>query len=57
MICNALYCNAEGYVKLMRHYFRGNDSKPYFRDIMRYCEVHAKRILSDDTNVKVQVFS
>lgn len=49
------YCNAEGSVEMMRFYFCGKDSKPFCRDIMWYCEVHAKMITADDTNVKIQV--
>ena len=52
-----MYCNAEGYVKVMRHYFEGNDSKPFAKDIMRYCEVHAKKIVGDGTVVRISVLS
>jgi hypothetical protein len=57
MICNAMYNNAEGYVKVMWFYFCDDDSKPFYRDIMRYCEIHAKKIAVEDTNVGIQVLS
>ena len=53
-----MYCNAEGYVKVMRcYYYNGRDSKPFAKDIMRYCEIHAKRIAGDDAVVKTLILS
>jgi len=52
-----MYCNAEGYVKVMRFYFHDGDSKPFCRDIIRYCKIHVKRIIAEDMNVRIQVLS
>ena len=53
LICNAMYCNAEGYFKIMRFYYDGCiGSKPFAKNIMRYCKIHAKKIMGDDTVVK-----
>ena len=58
MICNVMYCNAEAYFKVMRHYrHHGKDIKPLCKDIMRYCENHARIIAGDDTDVSLQVMS
>jgi hypothetical protein len=58
MICNVMYCNAEGYFKIMRHYRNpGKNSKPFCKDIMRYCEIHARMIAKEDTDVRIQVLS
>jgi len=51
-----MYCNAEGY-KVIRYYCDDGDSKPFAKDIMRYCEIYAKRIAGDDTVVSIQVLS
>jgi len=53
-----MYCNTEAYFKVMRHYrMPGKNSKPFAKDIMRYCEVDAKMIAGDDTDVSIQVLS
>jgi len=57
MICNILGCNAEGFVKLMYYYFYSNSQKPFRKEIMRVCENHAKKITSEDTNIKVQALA
>lgn len=57
MICNILGCNAEGYVKLMYYYFRDVERKPFCKEIMRVCEIHARKITSHDTNVKIQALA
>ena len=57
MICNAMYCNAEGYVKVIKYYYDDRDSGPFAKDTMRYCEIHAKKIVDDDTVVKIVVLS
>jgi len=57
MICNAMYCNAEGYVKMIKYYYDDRDSGPFAKDIMRYCKIHAKKIVGDDTVVKTLVLS
>jgi len=57
MICNILGCNAEAYVKLMFYYFQENSTKPFCKEIMRVCEIHARKITAEDTNIKVQALS
>jgi hypothetical protein len=57
MICNILGCNTEGYVKMMYHYFHSDSKKPFCKEIMRVCENHAREIMVDDTNIKVQALS
>jgi len=57
LICNAMYCNAEGHVKVIRYYYDDIDSGPFAKDIMRYCEIHAKKIVGGDTVVKTVVLS
>jgi len=52
-----MYCNAEGYVKVMGYYYDCKDSKPFAKDIMRYCKIHAKNIVDGDTVVKTVVLS
>ncbi|MDH3279178.1 MAG: hypothetical protein OEL84_07240 [Nitrosopumilus sp.] len=51
------FCNAEGYFKVMRYYYDGRDPKPFARDIMRYCQIHAKKIVGGDTVVKTLILS
>ena len=54
LICNAMYCNAEGYFKIMRSYYDGRiGSKSFAKDIMRYCEIHAKKMGDDAVVVTV----
>ncbi len=58
MICNAVYCSAEIYFKVMRHYRNpGKNSKSLCKDLMRYCENHARIIAGDETDVSVQALS
>ncbi|MDH3203882.1 MAG: hypothetical protein OEL81_04290 [Nitrosopumilus sp.] len=57
MICNIIGCNAEGYVKLMFYYFKGKSRKPMCKEIMRVCEIHARKIIAEDTNIKIQPLS
>jgi len=57
MICNILGCNAEGFVKLMYYYFHSNSQKPFCKEIMQVCENHAKKITSEDTNIRVQALA
>jgi len=52
-----MYCNTEGHFKVMRYYYDGRGSKPFTKNIMRYCEIHAKKIVGDDTVVKTVVLS
>ncbi|MDH3394885.1 MAG: hypothetical protein OEL52_01875 [Nitrosopumilus sp.] len=52
-----MYCNAEGHVKVIRYYYDDIDSGPFAKDIMRYCEIHAKKIVGGDTVVKTVVLS
>ena len=56
MICNVLYCDAEAYFKVMRHYrHSGKNTRPFCRDVVRYCKNHAGMISDDDVDVSVQV--
>jgi hypothetical protein len=57
MICNAIYCNAEDYVMVIKYYYDDRDSGPFANDIMRHCKSHAKKIVGDDTVVKTLVLS
>jgi len=57
MICNIIGCNVEGYIKIMFYYFKGKSKQPMFKEIMRVCEIHARKIVSEDTNIKIQPLS
>ena len=57
MICNIMECNAEGFVKLMFYYFQSNSKRPFCKEIMRVCEIHARKITSEDTDIRVQALS
>jgi len=54
LICNIIGCNAEGYVKMMFYYFHGKQRQPMFKEIMRVCEIHAKKMAAEDTNIRIQ---
>ena len=52
MIGNVLYCNVEDYFEVIRHYrHTGKRSSPFCKDVMRYCENHARMIVDNDTDV------
>jgi hypothetical protein len=57
MICNIIGCNAEGYVKMMFYYFQGDMRTPFCKEIMRVCEIHARQITAEDTNIRVQALA
>jgi hypothetical protein len=50
-----LGCNTEAYAQVMFYHFEMGSSKPYCKQIMRFCIIHAKQISDDDSVIRVQV--
>ncbi len=57
MICNMLGCDTEAYANVMFYHFEEGSSKPYCKQIMRFCIIHAKLISREDNLIRIQVLN
>jgi hypothetical protein len=56
MLCNILGCNTESNFRIMYYHFN-NSSKPFAKEMMRVCEIHAKLISDKNSYIKSVVLS
>jgi len=52
-----LGCNTEAYAQVMFYHFDKGNQRPYCKQIMRFCIIHAKLISRDDSLIRVQVLN
>jgi len=50
-----LGCNSEAFTQVMFYHFEEGMSKPFCKQIMRFCTNHAMEISRDDCNIRIQV--
>jgi len=53
MICNMLGCNTEAYANVMFFHFEEGFTKPFCKQIMRFCIIHTKQISAEDASIRI----